>query len=78
MPDMEGIEFLRIMRSKKIRIPVLIMSGNPIGIDFSDQQNSWALRENWKNHFQEKSFLKLSMKCCSNFLRYVSENKEEK
>ena len=35
MPDMEGIEFLRILRKKKGDLPVIVMSGNVVGQKFS-------------------------------------------
>ncbi|GAB6090070.1 response regulator [Spirochaeta dissipatitropha] len=34
MPDMEGIEFLRILRDKQIKTPVILMSGHSVGVQF--------------------------------------------
>ncbi|MCK4516965.1 MAG: response regulator [Spirochaetaceae bacterium] len=34
MPDMEGIEFLRILRKTKAELPVIVMSGNVTGARF--------------------------------------------
>ena len=34
MPDMEGIEFLRILRKRKENLPIIAMSGNVVGTKF--------------------------------------------
>ena len=34
MPDMEGIEFIRKLAQRKLNIPIIAMSGNPIGKQF--------------------------------------------
>ena len=34
MPDMEGIEFLKILRKRKADLPVIVMSGNVVGQKF--------------------------------------------
>jgi DNA-binding response OmpR family regulator len=34
MPDMEGIELLRRLRSQRTGVPVVVMSGNPVGMKF--------------------------------------------
>ncbi|MEW5815118.1 MAG: response regulator [Spirochaetota bacterium] len=34
MPDMDGIEFIRILRKLKERVPIIVMSGNIIGKNF--------------------------------------------
>jgi CheY-like chemotaxis protein len=34
MPDMEGIEFLRILRKRKEDLPIIVMSGNIVGQKF--------------------------------------------
>ena len=34
MPDMEGIEFLRILRKEKEDLPIIVMSGNNVGQRF--------------------------------------------
>ena len=34
MPDMEGIEFIKKLAQRKLHIPVIAMSGNPIGKRF--------------------------------------------
>ena len=34
MPDMEGIEFIRILMKKRKGIPIIVMSGNAVGTSF--------------------------------------------
>lgn len=34
MPDMDGIEFIRKLAQRKHKVPIIVMSGNPIGKQF--------------------------------------------
>lgn len=34
MPDMEGIEFIRTVRKERKDVPIIVMSGNPVGMKF--------------------------------------------
>jgi CheY-like chemotaxis protein len=34
MPDMEGIEFIKAVRKEQKEIPIIVMSGNPVGMKF--------------------------------------------
>ena len=34
MPDIEGIELLRVLRTRTKSIPIIVMSGNPVGQKF--------------------------------------------
>ncbi len=45
MPDMEGIEFLRCLRAKETRVPVIVMSGDPVGMKFLQTARHLGARE---------------------------------
>lgn len=34
MPDMEGIEFIRSVRKERKNVPIIVMSGNAVGMKF--------------------------------------------
>ncbi len=36
MPEMDGIEFVRALRKREPQLPVIVMSGNPVGRQFLD------------------------------------------
>lgn len=34
MPDMEGIEFIKCIRKERKDVPIIVMSGHPVGMKF--------------------------------------------
>ncbi len=59
MPDMEGIEFLRRRKSLGSNIPVIMMSGNPIGMDFFRVAKLLGAKDSIKKPFSKKELLDL-------------------
>ena len=59
MPEMEGIEFLRIMKKKEINIPVIIMSGNPIGVQHLKISELLGARASLQKPFKKSDLIEI-------------------
>ena len=57
MPDMEGIEFLRILRKRKTDLPVVVMSGNVIGTKFLESARLFGATSILNKPFYVKDLL---------------------
>jgi CheY-like chemotaxis protein len=57
MPDMEGIEFLKILRKKKKDLPIIVMSGNVVGTKFLKSANLLGASATLKKPFSNKDLL---------------------
>ena len=54
MPDMEGIEFLKIMRREKRNLPVIVMSGHVVGTKFLKSANLFGATATLKKPFSNE------------------------
>ena len=57
MPDMEGIEFLKIIRSHKKDLPVIVMSGNVVGTQFLKAASLCGATATLRKPFSNKDLL---------------------
>ena len=59
MPDMEGIEFIRILRKKAKSLPVIVMSGNAIGTRFLSTACIFGARAALRKPFNIRELLEV-------------------
>jgi DNA-binding response OmpR family regulator len=59
MPDMEGIEFIQTVRRKNISIPIIAMSGNPIGKIYLEDAIRFGANEKLEKPFELEELEKL-------------------
>ena len=57
MPDMEGIEFLRILRKQKSDLPIIVMSGNIIGAKFLKSASLFGATTTLKKPFSNRDLI---------------------
>ena len=57
MPDMEGIELLKILRKRKKNLPVIVMSGNVVGTKFLKSANLFGATATLKKPFSNEDLL---------------------
>ncbi|MBI9108384.1 MAG: response regulator [Spirochaetales bacterium] len=63
MPDMEGIEFLRTLREKDKKLPIIVMSGNYVGEDFLKPALLLGAAAFLKKPFSNEELLSTVSKC---------------
>ena len=58
MPDMEGIEFMRILRKRREGLPIIVMSGNVVGAKFLKSASLFGAVATLQKPFSNKDLLK--------------------
>ncbi len=57
MPDMEGVEFIKALRRIHKDMPVIVMSGNPLGIQFFKAAGLFGARASLIKPFTRQKLL---------------------
>ena len=63
MPDMEGIEFLQVLRKKEKSLPVIVMSGNIVGQRFLKSARMIGAAAVLKKPFSNEDLFSAVSKC---------------
>ncbi len=59
MPDMEGIEFVRSLVKTKKGLPIVVMSGNPVGTKFLETARIFGARATLRKPFTVQELLEV-------------------
>ena len=54
MPDMEGIEFIKAVSKRKRNTPIIVMSGNHMGLQFLDSARIFGAKATLQKPFHPK------------------------